>query len=121
MNPEFTRPPGAPGAVPVGSIPVPKSDTKPATPDASIQPLDDVGAVHIGFWQQGWVQNVLPLMTSLLLHAGLILLALLTYKAVVKVAQVIREQIIVPTSDVVTDGEVGGVPNPGLGDDPSKT
>src|SRR5689334_4991178 len=40
------------------------------------------GAVHLTFWQHPMVQNVLPLVASALIHAGILLFAVLTYKVV---------------------------------------
>ncbi len=42
----------------------------------------DVAATPIGFWQHPFVQNILPLLSSFMLHAGLLVVALLTYQAV---------------------------------------
>lgn len=74
---------------------------------------------HLTFWQSPFVQNVLPFATSLLLHAGLILLGFLTYISIDKVTSVVREQIIIPDATIVEGAEVGGIPNPGLGTDPN--
>ncbi len=71
------------------------------------------------FLQHPFVQNVLPFATSLLLHAGIILLGFLTYKTIETVTTVVRDQIIIPDATLVEGAEVGGVPNPGLGGDPN--
>ena len=71
------------------------------------------------FWQNPFVQNILPFATSLLLHAGILLMGYLTYQAVKTVTNVIKEQIIIPDATIVEGAEVGGVPNPGLGTDPN--
>ena len=76
-------------------------------------------APDVSFWQEPWVQNALPLVTSLLVHAGLILLGLLTYTAYQAAVTVSQEQVIVPDAAIV-EGDVGGIPNPGLDGDPTR-
>ncbi len=71
------------------------------------------------FWQHPFVVNVLPFVTSVLLHAGVLLVGYATYQTVKTVSAVIREQIIIPDATIVEGAEVGGVPNPGLGADPN--
>ncbi len=71
------------------------------------------------FWQEAWVQNGLPIVTSILVHVGLILLGLLTYTAYKAATTVQQEQVIVPDAAIVA-GDVGGIPNPGLGGDPNR-
>jgi hypothetical protein len=72
------------------------------------------------FWQQDWVQNVLPFATSLLLHMGIVLLGYFGYKTVEAIsAPAIEEQTVIADTGY-TEGEVGGIPNPGLGEDPSR-
>jgi hypothetical protein len=76
----------------------------------------------LDFWEQPWVQNILPLVTSLALHAAVIIVGLLAYKTVQMVvdAKPLEEQIIVPSSDLVDNGVAGGVQNVGLGGDPTR-
>lgn len=52
----------------------------------------------LGFWRRPFVQDVLPLLTSFVLHLGLIILGILTYKAVTTI--VAREQLpmVIPQS-----------------------
>jgi hypothetical protein len=78
-------------------------------------------AVRPGFFQTPWVQDVLPFVTSLLLHATVIIIAVLTIKAIQIVkAPPAEEQIVIPDSNMVENGPPGGVPNVGLGDNPFK-
>jgi len=72
------------------------------------------------FWRQPWVQNVLPLATSLALHLSLIVIGFATYKTVQKVVQVVKEQIIIPESTMADNGPPGGIQHPGLGADPTR-
>src|SRR5207247_11449211 len=76
----------------------------------------------LSFWQQPWVQDVLPLVTSLALHAAVVIMGVLAYKTVKMVADArpLEEQIIVPSSDLVEDAVPGGVQNVGLGGDPTR-
>ena len=39
-------------------------------------------AVTLGFWQQRYVQNVLPILTSLLTHATIVLIGIMTYQVI---------------------------------------
>src|SRR2546423_579417 len=74
---------------------------------------------QVSLWQEPWVQNGMPIVTSLLIHAALILLGVLTFKAYQQVRTVSQEQVIVPDAAIVA-GDVGGIPNPGLGGDPDR-
>src|SRR5258708_550463 len=78
------------------SAPLPGGTLGPASA-AQPAPVDYYREEH-SFWQQQWVQNVLPLATSLALHLSLIIIGFATYKTVQKVVQVVREQIIIPES-----------------------
>lgn len=100
-------PPPVPRPMPVGE---PTADAAPAV---IVQP---------SFWQHPFVQNVLPFLTSLTLHVGIVLFGLLTLKAVEVVTQVVQvqEQIIVPESAIIDGAPIGGVLNPGLGGDPNR-
>lgn len=71
------------------------------------------------FWQQPWVQEVLPFVTSLAVHATIIVIGLLifgVYKAVS--APPHQDQVIIPESTMATEGPPGGVPNEGAGNNP---
>lgn len=95
-------------------------DDVPTTSEiASEQPGEGAEHVHLSFWQQPFVQNVLPFVTSVLIHAGIILIGFGTYKVVQQVTAVVREQVIIPDATIVEGAEVGGVPNPGFGTDPN--
>lgn len=84
-------------------------------PDAFVEDL----LPPLSFWQQPFVQNVLPLLTSLALHLALIIIGVLTFKAYVASKTVQEEQVIVPDAAIV-EGDVGGIPNPGLDGDPNR-
>jgi hypothetical protein len=75
---------------------------------------------QIDFWRKPWVQNVLPLGTSLALHLGILLIGFLTYQAATKLVETVKQQVIIPDSVLATDGQAGGIPNPGLGGDPNR-
>jgi hypothetical protein len=88
----------------------------------SPQPVP-VGPVvpRITFWQKPWVQTVVPFVSSLFIHAAIIAIGyafLQTAAAVYK--ELIQEQIIVPDSTLAESGPAGGIPNPGLGEDPNR-
>ncbi len=74
-----------------------------------------------GFFNRGWVQNVLPLATSLVLHVALIGVGLLLYTAVQKVINPNKEQVIIPqTSSLTKSSTPGGVKHPGPPADPTR-
>ena len=109
------RPRGAAAAVHDAGAEPPAQVAPPLDPndgdEARIEP-------HVGFWQEPWVQNALPLVTSLVLHITIIVLGFLLIEPYVR-NEVSQEQVIVPDVSTV-DGDVGGIPNPGLGGDPTR-
>src|SRR4051812_49258303 len=64
----------------------------PAGPAMELPPLS--------FWQQPWVQNVLPLVTSLALHAAVVIVGILAWKTadLLSNTKPLEEQIIVASS-----------------------
>lgn len=55
----------------------------------------------------------MPLGSSLLLHAGIVVFALATYQAVQVARDYVQQQTIIPDSMVIEDAPIGGVINPG--------
>jgi hypothetical protein len=96
------------------------ADGKGAPDQAGEAEEEDDLKPHPNFWQQKWVQNVLPLCTSLALHLGILLIGFLTYQAAAKIVETVKEQVVIPDAVLATDGQVGGIPNPGLGGDPNR-
>lgn len=78
-------------------------------------PLVGAGAL-VRSW---WVQNVLPWVTSGVLHLAIIVTVILLYTAREVLRPKVVEQPYIPDA-VMADGPVGGVPNPGLGSDPNR-
>jgi hypothetical protein len=72
------------------------------------------------FWQKKWVQNVLPWATSSVLHLTIIILVVAFYQAIQAWQPKAIEQEIIPEAATVDGAPVGGVPNPGVGQDPTK-
>lgn len=98
------------------------ADLPPVDPNAAQPPpIDGPPEPHLNFFQQPMVQNVLPLVTSLALHLGLILIGVLALKTYQTFHTVAQEQIIIPDATMAEGAEIGGVPNPGLGPDPTRT
>lgn len=63
----------------------------------STVPLRADEAQPTGFWQRPFVQDILPFLTSMVLHLGLIALGLLTYKTIqIVIAPTSKEVNIVP-------------------------
>jgi hypothetical protein len=67
-----------------------------------------------------WMQDVFPFVTSLMLHALVVVIGILSYKAYqnVKAPTPLVEQITIPVSNIVENRPPGGVLNPGLHDNP---
>jgi hypothetical protein len=84
------------------------------------EPLPEVPIVRLSFWQQPMVQNVLPLATSIAVHLGIVGVAWAGYEGYKAVKQIVEEQIIIPEAALVEGADVGGIPNPGLGGDPTR-
>lgn len=103
-----------PPAQPVPQAPQPvqpiPQEPEPAVPD--VQPR--------GFLQNPWVQELMPFVTSVVFHLGLILAGFLTYQELVEYEPVEQKQIIIPDAAIIEGAEVGGIPNPGLGGDPTR-
>ena len=74
-----------------------------------------------GFFNQPWVQNVLPLATSLALHVAIIVVGILIIRALPAVlASANKEQVIIPQSaSLAKSKSPGGVKNPGPPADPN--
>jgi hypothetical protein len=117
MSTEAAAPPPPPppdaGALQAAAAEAPQAD-----PDA----LAELAAAQqqLSFAQKPMVQNVLPFVTSLAIHLGIILIAWFLWDNRETIAKVIEEQIIVPDAAIVEGADVGGIPNPGLGGDPTR-
>jgi hypothetical protein len=96
----------------------PKDVQKQATVDEA--PGEQEEWQKTSFWQIPFVQDILPFITSLVLHLGIIGLAILTYKTVTKMAEVSAVPTVIPSEVIVEGAEVGGIPHPGLGDDATR-
>jgi hypothetical protein len=83
-------------------------------------PGHEVSTVHQSFWQAPFVQDVLPFLTSLLLHIGIIALGLITARTVQTIIYATREPVIIPDATIIEGAEVGGIPHPGLGGDDTR-
>src|SRR5580658_9097358 len=102
------------------ATPPPPIRAVPAPIQAPPQPPPDENPSHpVNFWQQHWVQSILPFMTSLALHAAIIIIAIATYQAIsaISTGGGAKEQIIIPDATLVMGADVGGIPNPGMGHD----
>jgi hypothetical protein len=110
---------GGPAALPPPPQPRPMGDMqKQATIDETPGEEDD--GTPQSFWQIPFVQDILPFITSLLLHIGLIALGILTYKAAQVMVAASKEPVIIPDATIIEGAEVGGIPHPGLGGDETR-
>jgi hypothetical protein len=106
--------------------PPPADDTLQAA--AAQEPQGDADAMaelaaanqQLSFAQQPMVQNVLPFVTSVAVHLGILLIGWFLWDNREAIGRVIEEQIIVPDAAIVEGADVGGIPNPGLGGDPTR-
>jgi hypothetical protein len=131
--PEFDTIPIAPTAVEVlpaaaTTPPLDSPAVPPPLPRVTIlapppgDPPPALGAYVVPFWQRRWVQNGLPWATSLVFHLFILILALILVPPLAHALKdANREQVIVPDATLANDGDIGGVPNPGLGNDPSRS
>ena len=117
MPPKMAGPGGPPG-MPPGTKPNPG---QPGAPGQLGENPEDA-LPQLGFFQQPWVQNVLPFVTSLVAHAVIIVLGITLAVTVVQEGQKIlqEEQTIIPESTMAENAPPGGVPNVGTGGDPLK-
>jgi hypothetical protein len=77
----------------------------------------------IGFWQQPWVQTVLPFVTSLTLHLAIIVVAIAVVvggKQMYDKVKPLENQLFTADSAIVEEGPAGGVQHVGLGGDPTR-
>lgn len=89
-------------------------------PDADAMAELAAANQQLSFAQQPMVQNVLPFVTSVAVHVGILLIAWVLWDNREAITRVIEEQIIVPEAAIVEGADVGGIPNPGLGGDPTR-
>jgi hypothetical protein len=125
--PESSPPPAPEGEPRHQDAPLPPSSANleaaaaqepAADPDALAQLAE--AQQHLSFAQQPMVQNVLPFVTSLAVHIGILVIAWVLWDNRKLIARVVEEQIIVPDAAIVEGADVGGIPNPGLGGDPTR-
>jgi hypothetical protein len=113
---------GAPVGVP-GMPPPPQPRPQPADVQKQATVDEEGGSeetVKRSFWQIPFVQDILPFVTSLVLHIGLIALGLLTYKTVTTMVEATKVPTVIPDATIVEGAEVGGIPHPGLGGDETR-
>lgn len=72
------------------------------------------------FWQRPEISGLTALLTSLFFHLSVVGVVLVTYKAYTQFRPVEEEQTIIPDAAIVEGTAVGGIPNPGLGGDPTR-
>ena len=117
-------PAGAKPGVAAGAVPPPLPAAGQPLPQAAPLPPQELEmAVPLDFWQQPWVQDVLPFVTSVTVHAAVILIGFLFFwgiHAISDAAPVHQDQVIVPDASMINDGPPGGVPFQGLGSDPNR-
>lgn len=77
---------------------------------------------RVPFLARPGVRTLAPFVTSALFHVALVGTAVVLFKTVEAVfAPPTREQVIIPDTNLVENADNGGVPNPGLSDDPTRS
>jgi hypothetical protein len=87
------------------------------------EPQQEEPAFHhaAGFFNQPWVQNVLPLATSLFFHVAIITVGILFFSFVPKFINPNKEQVIIPESKSIEKNAIpGGIEHPGLDNDKTR-
>jgi hypothetical protein len=86
-----------------------------------IEMMPGEAVVRMSFMQQPWVQNVLPFLTSLALHAAIVIVGVVTLSVVQTVSnrKALEEQIVIPEAGMSAE-MAGGVENPGIDGDPTR-
>ena len=118
-QPQMAPPPKPAGMIASSSLPSATLNTGPGGEGPTIDEAPGDAAVQLSFWQHPFVQNVMPLLTSLVLHAAIIVVAVTSYKVVQAVKSIVKDQVNIAES-TVSEGPEGGIPHPGLGGDPDR-
>src|SRR5262249_32304892 len=103
--------------------PLPKPAPELAQQARAASPIDLLADAvqQRGTWQQSPVfQNIVPMAAAIFIHLVIIVVGYFLYRGIQHVVNVTREQLIVPDATIVENAPVGGIPNPGLGEDPSR-
>lgn len=109
----------APISMPTPAAPPPAPHPMPEPPE--VPQSRAIAPPHLGFWQQPKTVDIVSFATSLALHLAVLLFGFLGYRTYQEIAsQSPVEQPIIPDAAMVEGGQVGGIPNPGLGGDPDR-
>lgn len=85
------------------------------------QPMPEDDGPKGNMWQHPFIQNILPFLSSLAMHAAIVIFAIASYTVYKEVIQpAIEEQFIVNSAEIVEGADIGGVINPGTGGDPNR-
>src|SRR4051812_5932989 len=84
--------------------------------DGQVMAAPGVVAVQRSFFQNPFVQTVLPFVTSLTIHLSIILIGVVFFLGAKMVQKKIlhQEEYIIPAASMINDGAPGGVPFQGL-------
>jgi hypothetical protein len=109
--------------------PKPAPNHPPAQPPSGLLsqptaalPTPGIPVVQRTFFQNPYVQTVLPFVTSLTVHLSIILLGLVFFLSARLIQKKVlhQEEYIIPAASMINDGAPGGVPFQGLGADPNR-
>ena len=57
--------------------------------------------IELDFWQKPWVQDLLPIITSVVLHMGIIAIGVVTYKTAQVLMTSSKEPVVIPDATIV--------------------
>ena len=107
---------------PMGAAPLPPPMHGSAPDDGALPPPPDYGP-PVPFMQQKWVQDVLPFVTSLTIHAAIIVVAVAVIfggQKVIQATKALEAQVVPADASIVEGGPESGVQFQGLGGDPTR-
>ena len=107
---------------PIGAAPLPPPGPGRVPDDGALPPPPDYGQ-PVPLMQQKWVQDVLPFVTSLTIHAAIIVVAVAVIfggKEVMRAAKALEAQVVPADAAIVEGGPEAGVQFQGLGGDPTR-
>ena len=96
------------------------SDDVLASVEAPFAPPTELSPRNPPFWQRAEIAGLTALLSSLLFHVSVVGVVVVSYAAYQEFRPVSEEQVIIPDAILVEGTAVGGIPNPGLGADPTR-
>jgi hypothetical protein len=88
----------------------------------SLESAPPIETYHPSWLQRPWVHAGLPWATSIIIHLCIFTTAILLVPPLIHnvIRQTSREQVVVPDTMLAPNGNIGGIPNAGLNNDPTR-